>query len=63
LTIEIGKIAGRIWKIIDIWDEVDITSIKKLSGVDENQIYSGIGWLAREDKLELNEEQKFRLKQ
>jgi len=62
LTGEIGKIAGRLWKIIDIWDEVDISSMKKLSGVDEYQIYSGIGWLAREDKIELNEEQKFILK-
>jgi len=62
LTGEIGKIAGRIWKIIDIWDEVDITSIKKLSGVDDNQMYLGIGWLAREDKIDLDEKQKFRLK-
>jgi len=62
LTGEIGKIAGRLWKIIDIWDEVDISSMKKLSGEDEYQIYSGIGWLAREEKIELNEEQKFILK-
>jgi hypothetical protein len=62
LTGEIGKIAGRIWKIIDIWEEVDMTSIKKLSGVNESQIYSGIGWLAREDKINLNDEQKFSLK-
>jgi hypothetical protein len=62
LTDEIGKIAGRIWKIIDIWEEVDISSIKKLSGVDDNQIYAGIGWLAREDKLDFSEDQKFRLK-
>ena len=62
LTSEIGKIAGRIWKIIDIWEEVDITSIKNLSGVDDNQIYSGLGWLAREDKIYLTNNQKFKLK-
>lgn len=62
LTGEIGKLAGRIWKIIDIWDEVDITSIKKLSGAKDNQIYSGIGWLAREEKIEIDKNQKFRLK-
>jgi hypothetical protein len=62
LTEEIGKIAGRIWKIIDIWDEVDISSIKKLSGADDDQIYAGLGWLAREDKLNLTKDQKFRLK-
>jgi hypothetical protein len=62
LTVEIGKIAGRIWKIIDIWDEVDMTSIKKLSGAKDNQIYSGIGWLAREEKIEIDNNQKYRLK-
>ena len=62
LTSEIGKIAGRIWKIIDIWEEVDITSIKNLSGVDDNKIYSGLGWLAREDKIYLTDNQKFKLK-
>jgi hypothetical protein len=62
LTGEIGKDAGRIWKILDIWDEVDMKSIKKLSGIKDYQIYSGIGWLAREDKLDIDEKQKFRLK-
>ncbi len=62
LTDEIGKIAGRIWRIIDVWEEVDIQSIKNLSGIDDELMYSAIGWLAREDKLELNEEKKFRLK-
>ena len=62
LTGEIGKIAGRIWKIIDIWDEVDLKSIKKLSGATDNEIFSGIGWLAREDKIEFDQKQKFRLK-
>lgn len=62
LTGEIGKDAGRIWKILDIWDEVDMESIKKLSGIKDNQIYSGIGWLAREDKLDIDDKQKFRLK-
>jgi hypothetical protein len=62
LTEEIGKIAGRIWKIIDIWDEVDFSSIKKLSGVEDDKIFSGIGWLAREDKINLTDDQKYRLK-
>jgi len=62
LTGEIGKIAGRIWKIIDIWEEVDMSSIKKLSDAEEEQIYSGIGWLAREDKINLTDDQKYRLK-
>ena len=56
LTHEIGPVAGIIWKIIDIWDEVDITSIKKLSAADEKNIYSALGWLAREEKINEKEE-------
>jgi hypothetical protein len=56
LTHEIGPVAGIIWKIIDIWDEVDIASIKKLSEADEKYIYSALGWLAREEKINEKEE-------
>jgi hypothetical protein len=62
LTHEIGVLAGKVWKIINIWDEVDFTTLKKLSEADDNEIYSALGWLAREDKICENEEQKYRLK-
>lgn len=56
LTYQIGSVAGIIWKIIDIWDEVDIKSIKKLSEADEKYIFSALGWLARENKINEKEE-------
>jgi len=62
LTNNIGTLAGKVWKILDIWDEADIYSIKKLSKADEKDIYSAIGWLAREDKICEDEEQIYRLK-
>ena len=62
LTYEIGSVAGRVWKIIDIWEEVDFYTIKKLSKADEEDIYSALGWLAREDKIYENKEQNYRLK-
>jgi hypothetical protein len=62
LTPEIGSMAGKIWKILDIWGEVDINSIKKLSGADETEIYSALGWLAREDKINEMEDQVYSLK-
>jgi hypothetical protein len=62
LTPKIGRTAGRIWRILDIWEEADISTMKKLSEVDESQIQSALGWLAREDKICVNEKEKFNLK-
>lgn len=62
LTPKIGRTAGRIWRILDIWEEADVSTMKKLSEVDESQIQSALGWLAREDKIRVNEKEKFNLK-
>jgi len=62
LTHEIGVIAGKVWQIINIWEEVDITTLKRLSEADDKEIYSALGWLAREDKICENGEQIYSLK-
>jgi len=62
MTPKIGRTAGRIWRILDIWDEADISTMKRLSDADESQILSALGWLAREDKICVNEKEKFNLK-
>ncbi|MDH7506432.1 MAG: winged helix-turn-helix domain-containing protein [Candidatus Thermoplasmatota archaeon] len=62
LTTKIGRTAGRIWRILDIWDEADISTMKRLTEADESQIHAALGWLAREDKIRINEKEKFNLK-
>ena len=62
LDSEIGSHAGRIWKILDIWGEADIETIKRLSDLDENQVHLAIGWLAKENKIKLDEKNRFNLK-
>jgi len=52
LTDNVGVIAGRVWKILDIWDEADITTLKKLSDSSEEDVYAALGWLAREGKVD-----------
>ena len=49
LTSEIGANAGKVWKIMDIWGEVNISTIKRLADIDDKEAYSALGWLARED--------------
>lgn len=61
LEFEIGKNAGLIWKILDIWDEIDFKGMEKLSNLDKENIYSALGWLAREDKI-IKNENKYSLK-
>ena len=62
LTKEIGTQAGRIWKILDIWGEVDFTSITRLSDLNEEEVHRALGWLAREGKIHVNDDKKFCLK-
>ena len=51
LTDKIGKDAGMVWKILDMWCEVDLISISRLSKINEDEVFSAVGWLAREDKI------------
>ena len=62
LDSEIGSHAGRVWKILDIWGESDFVTLKRLSDLKDEQVHSALGWLAREDKLTVDEKQKFTLK-
>lgn len=48
---KIGGDAGKLWKTLETWGEVDISSIAKLTRIEEKDAYWALGWLAREDKL------------
>ena len=62
LDSEIGSHAGRVWKILDIWGESDFVTLKRLSDLQDSQVHSALGWLARENKITYGEKQKFTLK-
>jgi hypothetical protein len=51
LTSDIGTDAGMVWKILNMWGEVDITSITRLGHMSKEKVFSAVGWLAREDKI------------
>jgi len=54
LTSEIGTNAGKIWNLLSSKDEVDIPSISSLAGLSYEQTFSALGWLARENKIQIN---------
>ena len=62
LESEIGNHAGIIWKILDVWGDVDLESIKRLSNLNDEQVYSALGWLACEEKISVNENNRITLK-
>ena len=62
LDSEIGSHAGRVWKILDIWGDVDYDSMKRLSDLDDKELHAALGWLARENKILYDGKNRFNLK-
>lgn len=58
----IGSTAGKVYKILDIWEQADLQTMKRLSDKPDEDVYAALGWLAREDKLKVDKDQKFSLK-
>ena len=52
LVLSIGKDAGKIWRTLEIWGEVDPLSLSRLSRIVEQDVFTAVGWLAREGKIE-----------
>jgi len=48
----IGKDAGKIWRALEIWGEVDVLSLSRLSRIVEHEVFTAVGWLAREGKVD-----------
>ena len=47
----IGNTAGKVWKYLEEKGEANLSQLKKGVKADQNLILQAIGWLAREDKL------------
>ena len=50
----IGHVAGTIWHYLDQNTEATVTKITREIGETERSVLMGIGWLAREGKLDFN---------
>jgi len=58
LTDRIGTNAGKIWGTLNSNNDIDISSITKITRIQENDAYLAIGWLARESKIEFQKKNK-----
>ncbi|MDH7518021.1 MAG: winged helix-turn-helix domain-containing protein [Candidatus Thermoplasmatota archaeon] len=53
LTSKIGTNAGKVWNVLSKQKEADISAIAKLTKLQPKDAYSALGWLARENKIEV----------
>jgi len=53
LTSKIGSDAGKIWIVLSKQKKADLSSIAKRINADEHDIHSALGWLARENKIDV----------
>lgn len=52
----IGNAAGKIWEYLDKNGATSVSKITKETGLNKNETQRAIGWLAKEDKLNIEME-------
>ena len=64
LTNEIGNNAGIVWNTLNTTQDINISTITEISQIRVRDAYSALGWLARENKIQVLEgtDKKFKLK-
>ena len=60
----IGNNAGKIWKTLNETENIDISTVSKISKVNIKDAYTALVWLARENKIHFSsgKEIKYKLK-
>ncbi len=50
---EIGDAAGQIWRWLEEKGETTVTKLRQETKLSDQLLHMGLGWLAREGKIEL----------
>ena len=51
----IGSWAGKVWTALDAVESMDLKQLRKVTKLKEKEVYAEIGWLGREAKLNITE--------
>lgn len=51
----IGTNAGILWNLLNNGEKLNIHQLTEKSGLSKEEVYTAIGWLARENKIEIEE--------
>lgn len=52
----IGINAGIVWRLMNNGRKWSYNELKKVSGLSDHELNAAIGWLAREDKIQIEED-------
>ncbi len=53
-----GVNAGTVWSLLNETGRQNIKDVKKATKFTDKKLYSALGWLAREGKINIEEEEK-----
>jgi hypothetical protein len=54
MIVTIGDLAGKVWSTLNGGEAMTPAQLAKATGENEKMVCMAIGWLAREDKLEIS---------
>lgn len=49
----VGSLAGKVWKTLEKNSQLSATALVKESGLKKDEVMLGLGWLFREDKIQI----------
>ena len=55
---KIGSNAGIVWNALSGNGEMELKEVKKVTKLTEKDLYAALGWLSREDKVVIVENEK-----
>ena len=61
VTAQIGETAGVVWKLLSEGGPMSLAKLVERVGVNRDVVMQAVGWLAREDKINLVETKRGRI--
>ena len=49
----IGLNAGKVWEALNAAGAMGVKQLKKVTKLKDKELFAALGWLAREDKIEI----------
>jgi hypothetical protein len=61
LVVQIGHTAGTVWKALTDNGPLSLAKLVKMVGEPRDTVMQAVGWLAREDKINLEDQGRSRI--
>ena len=55
--VQIGENAGIVWRTLESKGSLSFEELQAETKLDQLQLFTAVGWLAREDKINFNKEE------